>query len=173
MDASTQATRCLERLFRKHAQEFQALDEFQTADRSFCPELWDAQQTEPLFHSTPNEIGDRLLLAVARAFRLNPTALDDAMMAREWGQHHQQVAQALCSVLQHSTASPNTHQESEMKNTYARAAFARTGMRMTQQTQPSRDFYERVRHHICGRYRAAHGQKPISAHYAGHQITLS
>lgn len=60
-----------------------------------------------------------------------------------------------------------------MKNTYARAALARTGMRMTQQTQPSRDFYERVRHHICGRYRAAHGLKPISAHYAGHQITLS
>lgn len=97
MDASTQATRCLERLFRKHAQEFQALDEFQTADRSFCPELWDAQQTEPLFHSTPNEIGDRLLLAVARAFKLNPTVLDDAMMTREWEQHHRQVAQALSS----------------------------------------------------------------------------
>lgn len=76
-----QARRAYERLLREHRDEIADRDEFDAADRSICPELWDAAQREPNFNCAAGAIEESLFLTVADAFGLDPVILDDTLLA--------------------------------------------------------------------------------------------
>lgn len=92
-----QARRAFNRLRLKHRALIRDEHEFMDADRSICPEVWDAVQEEPLFGCTSCTTEDKLLIEVAREFCIDPVLLDDMMIAADYAEQDRQVARALAT----------------------------------------------------------------------------
>jgi hypothetical protein len=76
-----QARRAFNALRLKHQQLIRDEHQFMDADRSICPEVWDAAQEEPLFGCTSCTTEDKLLIQVADSFGVDPVLLDDMIIA--------------------------------------------------------------------------------------------